>query len=93
MPWFYKLLLIQTKEANNYQTFHEYFDSQTNVISTFLKSTFHKIQGLSDFDKVVGGLVWCIEVCNVDIDVDLLFEEDSSIGKKIALTVSNWNYW
>ena len=45
-------------------------------------------QGLSNFDKVVGGLVWCIEVCNVDIDIDLLFQEDLSIGKKISLTVS-----
>ena len=44
-------------------------------------------QGLSNFDKVVGGLVWCIEVCNVDIDIDLLFQEDLSIGKKISLTV------
>ena len=63
---------------------------QSNKCHDFYKITFHKIQGLSDFDKVVGGLVWCIEVCNVDIDVDLLFEEDSSIGKKIALTVSNF---
>ena len=53
----------------------------TNIIS-------HFFQGLSNFDKVVGGLVWCIEVCNVDIDIDLLFQEDLSIGKKISLTVS-----
>lgn len=45
-----------------------------------------RIKGLSNFDKVVGGLVWCIEVCNVDIDIDLLFQEDLSIGKKISLT-------
>ena len=32
--------------------------------------------------------MWCIEVCNVDIDIDLLFQEDLSIGKKISLTVS-----
>ena len=50
----------------------------------------HFFQGLSNFDKVVGGLVWCIEVCNVDIDIDLLFQEDLSIGKKISLTVSSW---
>lgn len=54
-----------------------------NTISYFF-------QGLSNFDKVVGGLVWCIEVCNVDIDIDLLFQEDLSIGKKISLTVSPW---
>ncbi|KAG5881498.1 hypothetical protein JTB14_001642 [Gonioctena quinquepunctata] len=45
-----------------------------------------RIKGLSPFDKVVGGMVWCIESCNVDIDVDLLFQENSTIGQKIALT-------
>ncbi|GAB6033391.1 Coiled-coil domain-containing protein 93 [Chamberlinius hualienensis] len=45
-----------------------------------------RIKGLSAFDKVVGGMTWCIEVCNVDIDVDLLFHENSTIGQKIALT-------
>ncbi|CAL1267196.1 unnamed protein product [Larinioides sclopetarius] len=47
---------------------------------------------LPDFDsfnkssKVVGGMTWCIEVCNVDIDVDLLFQENLTIGQKISLT-------
>ncbi|CAH1970701.1 unnamed protein product [Acanthoscelides obtectus] len=45
-----------------------------------------KIKGLSPFDKVVGGMTWCIELCNVDVDVDLLFQENSTIGQKIALT-------
>ncbi|XP_035215169.1 coiled-coil domain-containing protein 93-like, partial [Stegodyphus dumicola] len=45
-----------------------------------------RIKGLSPFDKVVGGMTWCIEVCNFDIDVDLLFQENLTIGQKIALT-------
>ena len=45
-----------------------------------------RIKGLLPFDKVVGGLTWCILNCAVDIDVDLLYHENSSIGKKIALT-------
>ncbi|CAL1267192.1 unnamed protein product [Larinioides sclopetarius] len=45
-----------------------------------------RIKGLSPFDKVVGGMTWCIEVCNVDIDVDLLFQENLTIGQKISLT-------
>ncbi|XP_052421793.1 coiled-coil domain-containing protein 93 isoform X1 [Carassius gibelio] len=45
-----------------------------------------RIKGLSPFDKVVGGLTWCITTCNFDIDVDLLFQENSTIGQKIALT-------
>ncbi|XP_009945515.1 PREDICTED: coiled-coil domain-containing protein 93-like, partial [Leptosomus discolor] len=45
-----------------------------------------RIKGLSPFDKVVGGMTWCITTCSVDIDVDLLFQENSTIGQKIALT-------
>ncbi|KAG1680461.1 Coiled-coil domain-containing protein 93 [Nymphon striatum] len=45
-----------------------------------------RIKGLSPFDKVVGGMVWCIETCNFDIDVDLLFQENLTIGQKISLT-------
>lgn len=45
-----------------------------------------RIKGLSPFDKVVGGLTWCIEMCNFDIDVDLLFQENLTIGQRISLT-------
>ncbi|KAI0211686.1 Coiled-coil domain-containing protein 93 [Lamellibrachia satsuma] len=45
-----------------------------------------RIKGLSPFDKIVGGMTWCISTCSVDIDVDLLFQENSTIGQKIALT-------
>ncbi|KAK4323496.1 hypothetical protein Pmani_005811 [Petrolisthes manimaculis] len=45
-----------------------------------------RIKGLSPFDKVVGGMTWCIETCNFDLDVDLLFHENLTIGQKIALT-------
>lgn len=42
-----------------------------------------RIKGLSSFDKVVGGMTWCIESCNVDVDVDVLFQENSTIGQKM----------
>eukprot|EP00112_Aurelia_sp_Birch-Aquarium-sp1_P022474 Seg6341.1 transcript_id=Seg6341.1/GoldUCD/mRNA.D3Y31 product="Coiled-coil domain-containing protein 93" protein_id=Seg6341.1/GoldUCD/D3Y31 len=45
-----------------------------------------RIKGLSPFDKIVGGMVWCITACDFDVDVDLLFQENSTIGQKIALT-------
>ncbi|XP_068145769.1 coiled-coil domain-containing protein 93 [Drosophila tropicalis] len=44
-----------------------------------------RIKGLSAFDKVVGGMTWCIECCDYDVDVDLLFHENLSIGQKISL--------
>ncbi|KAI1702726.1 coiled-coil domain-containing protein [Ditylenchus destructor] len=45
-----------------------------------------KIQGLAAFDKIVGGMVWCISMCAQRVDVDLLYSENSTIGQKIALT-------
>ncbi|XP_026811837.1 coiled-coil domain-containing protein 93 [Rhopalosiphum maidis] len=45
-----------------------------------------RIKGLSPFDKIVGGLTWCIDNCNVDLDIDLHFDESLVIGQKIALT-------
>ncbi|XP_055698550.1 coiled-coil domain-containing protein 93 isoform X2 [Phlebotomus papatasi] len=45
-----------------------------------------RIKGLSAFDKIVGGMVWCMEACDFDVDVDLLFSENLTIGQKIALT-------
>lgn len=45
-----------------------------------------RIKGLSPFDKIVGGMTWCIQASNFDVDVDLLFQENSTIGQKIALT-------
>lgn len=45
-----------------------------------------RIKDLSPFDKVVGGMVWCITLCNRSIDVDLFYSENSTIGQKIALT-------
>jgi hypothetical protein len=45
-----------------------------------------RIHSLSDFDKVVGGLCWCITLSGEDVDVDILFQENSTIGQKIALS-------
>ena len=42
-----------------------------------------RIKGLSAFDKIVGGMTWCITTCNFDVDVDLLFQESSTIGQKM----------
>ena len=32
-------------------------------------------------------MVWCISVCSYDVDVDLLFQENSSIGQKMFVLV------
>ncbi|XP_012675252.2 coiled-coil domain-containing protein 93 isoform X2 [Clupea harengus] len=60
----------------------------TEILELLLAAGYFRarIKGLSPFDKVVGGMTWCITTCNFDIDVDLLFQENSTIGQKIALT-------
>eukprot|EP00039_Didymoeca_costata_P018754 m.334806 g.334806 ORF g.334806 m.334806 type:complete len:615 (+) comp17444_c0_seq1:141-1985(+) len=45
-----------------------------------------RIKGLSPFDKIVGGMTWCITSSNEEVDVDILFEENASIGQRIAVT-------
>lgn len=42
-----------------------------------------RIKGLSPFDKIVGGITWCLEACDVAVDVDLLFHENLTIGQKM----------
>jgi hypothetical protein len=45
-----------------------------------------RINNLSEFDKVVGGLCWCITSSGESVDVDILFQENSTIGQKISLS-------
>ncbi|CAG0897994.1 unnamed protein product [Darwinula stevensoni] len=45
-----------------------------------------RIKGLSPFDKIIGGMTWCIETCSFDIDIDLFYSDTLSLGQKITLT-------
>lgn len=36
--------------------------------------------------QVVGGMTWCITSANEDVDVDLLFQENSTIGQKMCVS-------
>ena len=42
-----------------------------------------RISKLSPFDKIIGGLTWCITSSNVDVDIDIFFQENAQIGKKM----------
>ena len=42
-----------------------------------------RIATLSPFDKVVGGMAWCMTATSVDVDV--AFEENATIGQKIKI--------
>ena len=77
-----KEIVVETREDEEQQAkFVEIIDLL--VAAGYFRA---RIKGLSSFDKVVGGMTWCVSNCSFDIDVDLLFQENSTIGQKISLT-------
>jgi len=44
-----------------------------------------RISTLPPFDKILGGLTWCITAGASAIDIDLFFDEDMTLGNKIKL--------
>lgn len=44
-----------------------------------------RIPTLPAFDKMLGGMAWCITASNVDVEVELLFDEEMTLGQKIRL--------
>lgn len=61
---------------------------QQEILDFLITSGYFRayIKGLSTFNKIVGGMVWCMDACDHDVDVDLLFDENLTIGQQIALT-------
>lgn len=58
------------------------------IVEVLLNAGYHRAmsESLSEFDKVVGGLCWCITSIGIDVDVDILFQENLIIGQRIALS-------
>eukprot|EP00897_Mesotaenium_endlicherianum_P009654 jgi/Mesen1/8717/ME000052S08150 len=44
-----------------------------------------RIASLSPFDKLTGGLAWCIAACTTQVDIDLTYDDDATLGDKMAL--------
>jgi hypothetical protein len=40
--------------------------------------------GIDPFDKILGGMCWCIVGSNFDVDIE--FEDDLTMGQKIKLS-------
>lgn len=61
---------------------------QQEIMEILASSGYYRayIRGLSTFNKIVGGMVWCMEACDHDVAVELLFDESLTIGQQIALT-------
>ena len=42
-----------------------------------------RIPSIKPFDKIIGGLTWCITCSNFDIDIE--YSEDMNLGQKIKV--------
>ncbi|KAE9548700.1 hypothetical protein FO519_008082 [Halicephalobus sp. NKZ332] len=80
-------------KASTAQTFdiredEEQYEKMVEILDLLISAGYYraKIQGLSAFDKIVGGMVWCLSLCAESVNVDLLYSENSTIGQKISLT-------
>jgi hypothetical protein len=58
------------------------------ILDILITAGYHRarINTLSSFDKVVGGLCWCIVNSGEAVDADILFTENLTIGERITLS-------
>lgn len=45
-----------------------------------------RINTLSDFDKIIGGMAWAMQVFSHDISINIFYADTLDLGQKIALT-------
>lgn len=45
-----------------------------------------RISNLSDFDKIIGGMAWAMQIFSYDINIDVFYTDALDLGQKIALT-------
>eukprot|EP00613_Pedinella_sp_CCMP2098_P043232 CAMPEP_0171796322 /NCGR_PEP_ID=MMETSP0991-20121206/69250_1 /TAXON_ID=483369 /ORGANISM="non described non described, Strain CCMP2098" /LENGTH=240 /DNA_ID=CAMNT_0012407089 /DNA_START=49 /DNA_END=767 /DNA_ORIENTATION=- len=84
--------LLDERGHNDDQTSSAEKDLQSKAFSSIVDILIDagyfraRIATLSEFDKAVGGLCWCITSSGVNVDVDILFNENSTIGEKVQLS-------
>lgn len=44
------------------------------------------VSTITDFDKIVGGMAWAIQVFSNDVNIPILYTDSMDLGEKIALT-------
>lgn len=59
----------------------------TDIVKILLKNGYNRVNSkISEFDKIIGGLCWGITFVDVDVDVDILFQENLTTGERIKLS-------
>ncbi|KAI5076151.1 hypothetical protein GOP47_0008216, partial [Adiantum capillus-veneris] len=44
-----------------------------------------QVCSLPPFDKLTGGLAWCITACDVDVDIDLFYDDNATFEHKLKV--------
>lgn len=59
-----------------------------NIIKAFVDAGYYRarIRTLTDFDKIIGGMAWAMQVFSYDINIDVFYTDSLDLGQKIALT-------
>ena len=50
-----------------------------------------RMADLEDFDRIAGGLAWCLKAASVDVDIDIFFKEKPTVGEKVRISESICN--
>lgn len=66
-----------------YYVFNFEFEFESADCVLFCSYFRARIQGLSPFDKVIGGMAWAITNAAGDLDIDIFFQENAQIGQKM----------
>jgi hypothetical protein len=58
------------------------------ILSMLIEAGYYRarIDTLSMFDRCIGGLCWAITASGVAVDVEILFEENMDLGRKVQLS-------
>jgi len=58
------------------------------IVSMLIDAGYYRarIETLSMFDRCIGGLCWAITASGVAVDVEILFEENMDLGRKVQLS-------
>lgn len=59
-----------------------------SIIETLVQAGYFRarIKTLSDFDKIIGGMAWAMQVFSYDLDINIFYTDTLDLGEKIALT-------
>jgi hypothetical protein len=58
------------------------------IIDCLVKAGYYRarISTLSDFDKIIGGMAWAMQLFSYDINIDIFYTDTLDLGQKISLT-------